>query len=275
MAIARDLIGLGIGVLVSSALGWSATMPAGAQLSPPPEETLPLRIDIESTASDTQERADRLLRAAMEFVSNQQTLRFEAEITYDNVFSTGEKAQYTAYQETTLQRPNLLRTDYSGNLRATRFFYDGRSATLQDTDRQFYATSPAPPTVDETIVALRERFNVRLPLSNLLSSDPYALIAPQIESSRYLGLSVVNGLPCHSLLFVGKDVNFQIWIVADGDPVPQKLVINYKNLPGSPQYSALFVNWDFSPAIAPDTFAFVAPEGVGRVRFIPSTDDLP
>jgi hypothetical protein len=70
---------------------------------------------------------------------------------------------------------------------------------------------------------------------------------------------------------VEKD--FQIWISDETEPAPQKVVITYKTLPGAPQYTAVFSNWNFNPRIATDTFTFSPPAGAGKIDFLPPEAD--
>jgi hypothetical protein len=48
-----------------------------------------------------------------------------------------------------------------------------------------------------------------------------------------------------------------------------RLVIDYKNSPGSPQFSADFTDWNFSPAPADSLFAFKPGDGMQKIAFAP------
>ena len=43
-------------------------------------------------------------------------------------------------------------------------------------------------------------------------------------------------------------------------PLPRKLIITYKELPGHPQFIALLDHWNVKPEISDDLFTFKAPE---------------
>ena len=232
-----------------------------------PNQTAP-----ESTAAPqflSIDRADRFLRQTIATLTERDRFAFEADITFDNVLEGGEKVQYAAVQSIVMERPNGLFAQYLGDLRSTQFYYDGTSATLYNLDNNLYVTVEAPETLDETIAKIREERDISIPLSKLLVSDQLALVTPGIERQEYLGLGLVDRVPAHHLLFVGEEVDWQLWVSDEYEPVPLKLVITYKDLPGAPQYTAVFSNWDLQPVIATGEFTFVPPEGAQQIEFLP------
>jgi hypothetical protein len=48
------------------------------------------------------------------------------------------------------------------------------------------------------------------------------------------------------------------------------VIITYKNLPGSPQYTAILDDWKFDPSIPADTFTFKPTEESIGVEILPA-----
>ena len=71
----------------------------------------------------------------------------------------------------------------------------------------------------------------------------------RIKHSLYVGQSKIRGVLCHHLSFDGDNVQLQVWIDAGDKPLPQKVVLTHKNLPGSPQWTAYLSDWNFSPQL--------------------------
>ena len=84
-----------------------------------------------------------------------------------------------------------------------------------------------------------------------------------------MGLHKVRGVPCHHLAFDGDEVQLQVWIDAGDKPLPRKVVLNHKNLPGSPQWTAYLSDWNFSPQLNDNLFAFTPPQGAEKIKFVP------
>ena len=77
----------------------------------------------------------------------------------------------------------------------------------------------------------------------------------------------VNGRGCHTLAFVERDIDWQIWIDTGPQLTPCKLVFTYKMQPSQPQSSAVFTDWDFAPRIAAPAFTPNLPAGTQKIPF--------
>jgi hypothetical protein len=78
----------------------------------------------------------------------------------------------------------------------------------------------------------------------------------------------VRGVRTHHLALRQESLDWQIWIEAGERLVPKKFVITFKDLPGSPQYTAVFTNWEFSPQLSDFVFLADLPEEAHRIQFI-------
>jgi hypothetical protein len=93
------------------------------------------------------------------------------------------------------------------------------------------------------------------------------VVRGNIRFGLYLGTTDVNGRRCHSLAFVDKDIDWQIWIDTGPQLTPCKLVISYTTQPSQPQFSAVFTEWNFAPRIAKPVFTPELPAGTEKVPF--------
>ena len=217
------------------------------------------------------EEPEAILKKACNTLSATQAFTVDVDVTYDNVLDSGEKVQYSAFQQLWVKRPNQIKADYTGDERSTTFYYDGKNFTLLAKKSNLYATKPAPATINAAIAAVEEKYDITFPLANLFISDPCKEIIPKIDGSKYIGFDMVNRVPSYHLLFTEEDKDFQVWIDDDDDePEIQKIVITYKKLPGAPQYTAILSNWNYKPQIPADTFNFRPPAGAGKIEFLPS-----
>lgn len=213
------------------------------------------------------EPAARLLRQIGAYIGSAKAFTFHADITFDHVLPTGQKLQFSASEEVVLQRPGRLYVEWNGDLGARQFWYDGKSVTLYDPATPFYASAAAPPAIDGMLDQLVPKLNFAPPLADFLYSDPYQTVRSNIQYGFDLGQNDVNGRTCRTLAFVGKDVDWQIWIENGPQPTPCALVITYRNQPSQPQFSAVFSNWDFTPRIDDAVFTPQLPAGTQKIPF--------
>jgi hypothetical protein len=67
---------------------------------------------------------------------------------------------------------------------------------------------------------------------------------------------------------MGDSVDFQIWIQANKEPVPRKVLIIYRNLPGRPRCLLEITRWDVG-AIPPSVFKAEIPAGARQFKILP------
>lgn len=158
-----------------------------------------------------------------------------------------------------------------GDQRNTRFYYEGKTFALESPQQKLYATKEAPATIDEFVNAIREKYGITIPMSNLFVSDPCGTMASNIQESTYIGYNMVDREPGYHIQFTGEERDFQIWISEGDRPLPLKVVITYKKLPVSPQYTAVFSNWNLNPTIASDTFKFTPPADAHPIKIQSAT----
>jgi hypothetical protein len=214
-------------------------------------------------------RVDEILRATADYLKKAKEFTVHAEITVDDTLPTGQNIQYAASWDAAVKRPDRLRTVYRGDLRNSSTWYDGKTFTMLNTDRNLYASWKAPSSVDSLIDKLNEKLGVRVPLSSLLRSDPYKGMSDGIQSAVYAGLHLAGGTPCHHLLLKQEDIDVQVWIEEGTQLVVRKVVLTFKNVPGDPQFTAVLSDWDFSPRLPEILFSFVPPEEADKIEFIP------
>ena len=111
----------------------------------------------------------------------------------------------------------------------------------------------APPELDTMLDKLVSQVDFAPPLADFLYRDPYANVRGMLQYGLDLGLNDVNGMSCHALAFVEKDIDWQIWIQDGPQLIPCKLVITYKTRPAQPQFTAVFTDCaePLPPALVP------------------------
>jgi hypothetical protein len=211
--------------------------------------------------------AERLLKEMAAYIGSAEAFIFHADITFDHVLPSGQKLEFSAAQEIVLQRPGRLYVEWNGDLGDRRFWYDGKTVTLWDPATPFCASAAAPPEIDAMLDQLVPKLDFAPPLADLLYRDPYQNVRGNIQYGFDLGQNDVNGRNCRTLAFVGKDIDWQIWIENGPQPTPCKLVITYKTRPAQPQFTAVFKDWDFAPRIDQAVFTPELPPGTEKVPF--------
>jgi len=212
--------------------------------------------------------AARLLKRMTEYVGSQDRFSLETVNTVEVVLDSGQKVQFTGGARTTVQRPNKLYAERVGDVLSQTFYYDGRKVTLVNPDDGYYATVPAPPTIDGMLDFAREELDVVAPAGDLITMDAYGRLMSDARSGFVVGKSYVGGVRCDHLAFRGYGVDWQVWI-EDGDkPVPRKYVITTVDIEQAPQAEILVTEWNLSPAVGAKQFEYSPPAGARQIDFV-------
>jgi hypothetical protein len=204
-----------------------------------------------------------------DFLKSQQQFTYKAEVADDQVYYGDKKLQYEADLEIFVRRPDQLRVNAVGDRADKQFYVDGKTITLYDKEHNVYGTLEVPPDLESALDKAHKDFGIRVSLSDLASPNLWELVKSHIKHSLYVGESRIRGVLCQHLSFDGENVQWQWWIDAGDQPLLRKIVLTYKKLDGSPQWTAYLSDWNFSPQLNANLFAFTPPPGAEKIKFIP------
>ena len=221
-----------------------------------------------AAVTETQAQASAILMRMADFLGGAQGFSVSVRGGYDAVQQSGQKIEFGEVRKVTLSRPDRLRMEgeRSDGVKTVTVF-SGKEIVLIDETRNVYATAPQPGGLDDTIVYFVKDLGMQLPLAVLLVSQLPAELKARVRSVDYVERTTILGSPSHHLAARTDLVDFQVW-VADGDrPLPQRVVISYKQAKGEPQFWAQFSDWNLAPALDDSTFLAKPPDGAQKVAF--------
>jgi hypothetical protein len=216
-------------------------------------------------------QAEKILRRMSDYLASRPQFTLKAESTLEVVLTSGQKIQFDSPATLEVSRPNKLRAHRKGDLANQEFFYDGKTLTLYNPRENLYATTAAPPTIDETLDFAREKLDIIAPASELLYKNAAEKMLKEASSGFVVGPSVVGGVKCTHLAFRGAEVDWQIWIEDGAKPLPRKFILTSKKVTGEPQFTVLIRSWDVGPKFTDKEFTFVPPKGAKKIEFLQLT----
>jgi hypothetical protein len=153
-------------------------------------------------------------------------------------------------------------------LATRRSWYDGKNVTVHDIGRGSYSVIKVPGTIDAALDYVMEKYDLSFPLADFLYKDPYATLIENVRSGHYVGLHNAQGVRSHHLVFSQDQIDWQIWVEDGKEMVPRKITITYKDLLGSPQYTAVLSDWSFNLRLADRLFVPNLPKNLERIEFV-------
>ena len=116
---------------------------------------------------------------------------------------------------TRFRRPDRFHVKLTGG-RGLEAWYDGKGVTVAIPQEKVFAQAPMPETIDRTLDALAERYDLPLPLGDLFNSAPQSAMLSETTTGGYAGTENVGDTPCYHLAFRDIGVNWEIWLPVEG-----------------------------------------------------------
>jgi hypothetical protein len=214
-------------------------------------------------------QAEKLLKASMTFLGGQKKFSADTRSTIELVTTWGQKLQFDNTVTMAVQRPNRLHAKRVGDLVDQAFYYDGKSLTLHNPSQKYYASVPAPGTLEEMLDFARTKLDIVAPAGDFIYKNALEILMQDVTNGFVVGKGVVEGVRCDHLAFRAPHVDWQIWIQEGKQPLPRKIVITTRDLANAPQFSVVVTKWNLAPTFDDSLFSFKPPKGVRKVDFLP------
>lgn len=221
--------------------------------------------------------AKRLFRAMSDYLGTQQAISFDYDVSLELVSTQQQKVALASSGTATLDRPDKIHLTRRGGFANVEMVFDGKTLTLLGKNTNLYTQVQAPGTIDQLVDVLRDKYHRPLPAADLLMSNPYNELMPEVNDVKDLGSGVIRGMECDHLAFRTKDVDWQIWIAQGAHPYPCRYVITSKKVTGFPEYTLDIWAWKTGSEVASDSFTLAIPAGAKKLApsQVPELNDIP
>jgi hypothetical protein len=209
----------------------------------------------------------QVLQKMCDYLKSLKEFSYKGEVTDDQTYSAGNKLQFAFGLEGYVKRPDKIRLIAKGDLQNKEVFYDGKAFTIYETVKKVYATAAMPPTIDEALDKVSSDYGIRLIVAQLAKANLFEEVTQGIEDSVYVGQGTVFGVKCHHVAFDKGKAVVQVWVEASDKPVLRKVVLTYKEVELSPQWTVYLTDWNVAPQLADNLFVFTPPQGAEKIDF--------
>ena len=230
-----------------------------------------------STGRADEADAKRLLKAMSDYLGAQKAITFDYDVNLELVSAQQQKIALASSGNLTLNRPDKLHLTRTGGFANVEMVFDGKTLTLLGKNTNLYTQVESPGTIDQLVDVLRDKYHRPVPAADLLMSDPYKELMPEVNDAKDLGSGVIHGVECDHLAFRAKEVDWQIWIAQGARPYPCRYVITSKKVTGWPQYTLDTWGWKTGAEVSPDSFKLEIPANAKKLKpdEVPELNDIP
>ena len=167
-----------------------------------------------------------------------------------------------------MRRPDRFHTKMDGG-RGLESWYNGKTLTIALHEQKVFAQAPMPETIDRTLDALAERYDIALPMADLFYASAEKALLSDTTTGGYAGTENVGDTPCTHLAFKDVGVEWELWLPVQGDLLPKRFKVTQTKRTGQPVADVTFTAWDVAPQTSDDTFKPKLPadyEGIAMLQ---------
>lgn len=194
-----------------------------------------------------------ILVKAVQRVASAQGLSVDVaqEITRDAVGGARKTQKLT--NQAHLRRPDRLHLSSKGDVQRD-FWYDGAKATIALHGEKVFGEAAMPNTLDGAIDTITNRYDVPVPMADLLVSDAPAALGQAAGGTGWVDTVDLNGVKAEHLSFTTGETRWQVWVSQGAEPVILQAHIEYGARKTKPTHHMVFSNWKFAETFADDMF---------------------
>jgi hypothetical protein len=219
-----------------------------------------------SGAPTPEANAKRLLKASSDYMAAQKAFSFDYDTYLEVVTKQNQKLGLASSGTLTVNRPDKIRATRMGGFANVEFVFAGKTVTMFGKNANAYAQVEAPGTLDQLVDELRTKYHRPIPGADLLMSNVYDQLMPEVVDTKDLGSGVVGGIECDHLAFRTKEVDWQIWIAQGSRPYPCRYVITSTKIDGAPQYTIDVRAWNTGSGVASHRFTLKVPADAKKLN---------
>jgi hypothetical protein len=201
-----------------------------------------------------------------DYMAAQKAISFDYDTNFEVVSKEGQKLGLASSGSMKLNRPDKIRATRAGGFADVEYVFDGKTLAMLGKNVNGYAQVEWTGTLDQLVDELRNKFHRPIPGADLLMSNIYDQLMPEVVDSKDLGSGVVNGVECDHLAFKTKDVDWEIWIAQGSHPYPCRYVVTSTQVNKAPQYTIDIRAWKTGAQVAPDPFTLKVPVGAKKLN---------
>jgi hypothetical protein len=213
--------------------------------------------------SESANDGNEIIKKMSDKLASAKTFTFSTSEVHTRVRMSGKKEDVQLAREALVRRPNGIRYTFKGG-RDWNLWYDGKFLTAVSDKEKGFIQASMPPTIDETLDTIADRFDINMPVSDLMYSSPYDSFLGSNSKGGVVGTQSVEGKLCDHLSYKSDSVDWEIWI-GKNDSLPYQLILNNKDDARNPRSQVIFRNWNLNAQAADKDFAFVIPDGYHRI----------
>jgi hypothetical protein len=145
-------------------------------------------------------------------------------------------------------------------------FFGSGVLTVYTQSRNFYGQTEIPEGVETALDYATNEMGIDAPMLDFVTGKVAERLTADATDVEYIGTSLIRGHIYEHVVIRTPEIDIQLWIAAEGLPLPGKMALSAKWDGGSPR-TVVFMDWDTDPNIPSGALKFEPPDGAIEISF--------
>lgn len=201
-----------------------------------------------------------------DYLATLKTFELTAKTTIEVSLKDAHQVEIGGLVHYWVKRPNLVRIDAATDTVARQYVFDGKTLTIVAPNQGYYAQTEGKGSIADTLAFAAQSLNIEVPLADLFAWGTNASPLSQFDRGFYVGPAKIDGTATDHYALIGKDLDLEVWIQQGDVPLPLKMALVDRRVPGSPRFSAQLA-WVPAATVDDSVFTFTPSKELARITF--------
>ena len=143
-------------------------------------------------------------------------------------------------------------------------YFTSNQLTIYTQSKNFFGQIEIPEGIEDSLSFAVDELGIDAPMIDFVAGNVAERMLATATEVLYMDKSLIRDKMYEHVVIRTPDVDVQIWIAAEGPPLPGKMALSAKWDGGAPR-TVVFMEWDTAPDFADGTFDFEAPDGAVEI----------
>jgi hypothetical protein len=165
-----------------------------------------------------------------------------------------------------VRKPDSVRITNTTSEDVKELYFASGVLTVYTQSRNFYGQTEIPEGAVAALDYAVNEIGVDAPMLDFVSGDVAERFLANATDIQYLGTSLIRGKIYEHVAIRTPEIDIQLWIAAEGRPLPGKMSLSAKWDGGSPR-TVIFMDWNTNPDFPDGAVHFDPPKGATKISF--------
>jgi hypothetical protein len=165
-----------------------------------------------------------------------------------------------------VRKPDTVRITNTTSEDHKELFFGSGVLTVYTRSMNFYGQTEIPEGVEKALDYAVDEIGIDAPMLDFVSGEVAERLLVDATDVQYVGTSLIRGDIYDHVVIRTDEIDIQLWIATEGQPLPGKMALSAKWDGGAPR-TVVFMSWDTDPDIPEGSLVFDPPEGATKINF--------